>query len=147
MKHSALLLLLILLGVVGVLFLPLFVPVIQNILFSIYIVCFFLMLVFTVQAYCQYYKIKSYFWKNLDNESKECINYGFVRPYVNFQANKIIFFLTRKEINFQKKRNELLLKHDPELGMRFIKLETKIDIYLEIIVLLHILLYFSWSQL
>ena len=147
MKNSSFLLLVILLGVLGILFfLPLMVPISQKILFSIYIICFLTTLFLLIRAYTQYYKIKSFFWENLDNKTKEYINYGFVRPNINFQTNTKIFFWISKELNFQKKRNELLLKNNPEQGMIFINLEKKISIYLDLIIFLLILLQFSWVQ-
>ena len=148
MKNSSFLLLVILLGVLGILvFLPLIAPVTQKILFSIYIICFLTTLILLIRACTQYYKIKTFFWEHLDNITKEYINYGFVRPNINFQTNTKIFFWISKELNFQKKRNELLLKNNPEQGMIFINLEKKINIYLQILFLLLILLNFSWMQL
>ena len=147
MKNSSFLLLVILLGVLGILvFLPLIAPATQKILFSIYIICFLTTLILLIRACTQYYKIKTFFWEHLDNKTKEYINYGFIRPNINCQTNTKIFFWLRKELNFQKKRNELLLKYDPERGMIFINLEKKISIYLDLIIFLLILLQFSWVQ-
>lgn len=147
MKNSSFLLLVILFGVLFFLFLPLIVPGGQKFLFSIYMICFLTTLIFAIRAYAQYCKIKNFFWNKLDNKSKEYINYVFIRPYIDCQTNTKIFFWISKELNFQKKRNELLLKNSPEQGMIFINLEKKIAVFLQIIFLLLILLTFSWKQL
>ena len=92
MKNSSFLLLVILFGVLFFLFLPLIVPLGQKILFSIYMVCFLTTLIFAIRAYIQYCKIKIFFWNKLDNKSKEYINYGFIRPYIDCQTNTKIFY-------------------------------------------------------
>ena len=116
---------------------------IQVFLLAIYAVCFFATASLLVVLYVRYHKVKNYFWNSLSEKDKEYINYGGVRPVVDQGISFKLCFWLKKEWEFQKKRNEILLMADRAKGESFIALERKIVNYAYVNLLFLLLTFLS----